>query len=106
TSLGHKYDLVNADNLRGVGMWNLNYGGGAPELWNLLAAKFTATTPWSSLGGAVTSGAAATSWASNRVDVFVRGTDSATYQNTWNGTAWAGWKLLGGTATSKPAAVS
>ena len=39
-SLGHKYALVNADNLRGVGIWNLNYGGGAPELWSLLATYF------------------------------------------------------------------
>src|SRR5438034_861956 len=40
TSLGKKYDLVNADGLRGVGMWNLNYGGGAPELWTALANHF------------------------------------------------------------------
>ncbi len=105
-SLGHKYDVVNADNLRGVGMWNLNYGGGAPELWNLIAAKFTTSTQWSSLGGTVTSGAAATSWASNRVDVLVRGTGNGVYQKTWNGTVWGSWSLLGGTAMSKPAAVS
>jgi len=40
TSLGAKYDLVNADALRGVGIWNLNYGGGAPELWAALASHF------------------------------------------------------------------
>jgi spore germination protein YaaH len=39
-SLGKKYDLVNADNLRGVGIWNLNYGGGAPELWSALRTHF------------------------------------------------------------------
>ena len=39
-SLGHKYALVNQDNLRGVGIWNLNYGGGAPELWALLNTYF------------------------------------------------------------------
>ena len=39
-SLGAKYDLVNSDNLRGVGIWNLNYGGGAPELWSLLNTHF------------------------------------------------------------------
>ncbi|HKC18091.1 MAG TPA: glycosyl hydrolase family 18 protein, partial [Candidatus Dormibacteraeota bacterium] len=72
-SLGAKYDLVNRDNLRGVGMWNLNYGGGAPELWNLLAAKFATTTPWSSLGGVLTSGPDASSWGPSRTDVFVRG---------------------------------
>ena len=40
-SLGHKYDLVNRAGLRGVGIWNLNYGGGATELWNDLASHFT-----------------------------------------------------------------
>jgi len=42
TSLGKKYDLVNAQNLRGVGIWNLNYGGGAPELWSLLGTRLAA----------------------------------------------------------------
>ena len=40
TSLGLKYDLVNRDGLRGVGIWNLNYGGGAPELWSALLTHF------------------------------------------------------------------
>jgi spore germination protein YaaH len=39
-SLGYKYDLVNRDRLRGVGIWTLNYGGGAPELWSALANHF------------------------------------------------------------------
>ena len=44
TSLGVKYDLVNQQNLRGAGIWNLNQGGGqsaSPELWNALATHFT-----------------------------------------------------------------
>src|SRR2546421_494870 len=41
-SLGKKYDLVNSANLRGAGIWNLNYGGGAPELWSALASHFAA----------------------------------------------------------------
>jgi spore germination protein YaaH len=40
TALGAKYDLVNADNLRGVGIWTLNYGGGASELWSALSNHF------------------------------------------------------------------
>src|SRR5258708_5390441 len=40
-SLGLKYDLVNRDNLRGVGIWNLNYGGGAAELWADLNTHFS-----------------------------------------------------------------
>ncbi len=40
TSLGLKYDLANRDGLRGVGIWTLNYGGGAAELWGALASRF------------------------------------------------------------------
>jgi spore germination protein YaaH len=49
TSLGQKYDLVNRAGLRGVGIWNLNQGGGSPELWSLLSTYFscpvTVTSP-------------------------------------------------------------
>jgi spore germination protein YaaH len=40
-ALSKKYDLVNRANLRGVGIWNLNYGGGAPELWAALNTYFS-----------------------------------------------------------------
>jgi hypothetical protein len=39
-SLGAKYDLVNRVGLRGVGIWTLNYGGSAPELWSALSSHF------------------------------------------------------------------
>jgi len=106
TSLGHKYDLVNADNLRGVGIWNLNYGGGAPELWNALSAKFTAPPAWASLGGSLTSGPDAASWGASRKDVFIRGADNGLWQRTWNGSSWSSWISLGGVITSAPSVVS
>ena len=105
-SLGHKYDLVNSSNLRGVGIWTLNYGGGAPELWQLLNSKFAPTTPWSSMGGVLASGPDASSWGANRVDVFAVGTDRGLWQNAWNGTAWGGWTAMGGVITSDPGAVA
>jgi hypothetical protein len=40
-SLSYKYDVVNNYNLRGVGLFTLDYGGGATELWNALATHFT-----------------------------------------------------------------
>ena len=104
TSLGAKYDLVNNDGLRGVGIWNLNYGGGAPELWQLLESKFSAQ--WTSLGGILASGPDVSSWASNRTDVFIRGGDNQLWQATWNGTSLSAWASLGGTITSDPGAVS
>lgn len=42
-SLGQKYDLVNSANLRGVGIFSLDYGGGDKGLWDQLASKFAAT---------------------------------------------------------------
>ena len=40
TTLGARYDLVNQDNLRGVGIWTLDYAGGASELWQALGDHF------------------------------------------------------------------
>jgi spore germination protein YaaH len=103
-SLGKKYDLVNQDQLRGVGIWNLNFGGGAPELWSELSAKFTPN--WNSLGGVLTSGVDVTSWSLNRLDIFVRGSDYAVYHRWSDGGGWSNWESLGGVATSDPAAVA
>ncbi len=41
-SLGLKWDLVNAQDLGGTGMWALNYDKSDDLLWSQLAAKFTA----------------------------------------------------------------
>ncbi len=39
-----KYDLVNKDNLRGVGIWALGYDGTRPELYQALGDKFITDT--------------------------------------------------------------
>jgi spore germination protein YaaH len=39
-SLGEKYDLVNAKNLKGVGIWALGYDGQNADLHNVLVEKF------------------------------------------------------------------
>lgn len=106
TSLGVKYDLVNADDLRGVGFFTLDYAGGSAELWNLIAAKFTTTTAWDSLGGIASSSPDISSGNANQLDVFVRGTDNALWHKSWNRTAWSNWETLGGILTSKPASAS
>jgi spore germination protein YaaH len=64
TTLGTRYNLVNRDNLRGVGIWTLNYGGGAPELWDALAAYFQT---WSA---GYDPSAAPTRWVANRPQTF------------------------------------
>lgn len=105
-SLGAKYDLVNQDDLRGVGLFTLDYGGGSPELWNLLGAKFTTTTLWSSLGGVMRSGAGVSSWGTSRTDVFAEGADRGLWQDTNTSTSFTGWSPLGGVITADPSAVS
>lgn len=106
TSLGLKYDLVNANNLRGTGMWTLGYDSGYQDLWNELAVKFTTTTPWYTMGGIATSSPHVSSWGSTRSDAFVRGSDNGVWTSTFNGTTWSSWASLGGVITSDAAAVS
>lgn len=59
------------------------------------------------IGGTATSKPAVASRAAGRLDVFVRGTDSALYVRSWNGTTWGGgWTKLDGVLASAPTAVS
>src|SRR5207248_1601372 len=48
-SLARKYDLVNANNLRGAGMWALGMDGSSPDLWNAIAGKFVVTYPFTGM---------------------------------------------------------
>ena len=54
---------------------------------------------WEKLGGTLTSGPAVSSWASGRLDTFVRGTNSALWHKWYQG-GWSGWENLGGVLTS------
>jgi cysteine-rich secretory family protein len=78
-----------------------------PYTWSFTVGPFRAAPPgWNSLGGLLTASPAVTSSSATRSDAFVRGSNGALYQNTWNGTAWGGWSSLGGYLTSKAAAVA
>jgi PKD repeat protein len=46
-SLGHKWDLVAANDLGGTGIWALNYNTGDDLLWDALRARFAAPPPCS-----------------------------------------------------------
>jgi hypothetical protein len=61
---------------------------------------------WEDLGGVILDGPGAASWTSNRLDVFVTGTDNAMHRKWWDGTAWRAWENMGGTLEDGPAAVS
>ncbi len=101
TSLGQKYALVGQDGLRGAGIFTLDYGGGAPELWGALTQAFG----FQSLGGKVTSPPAVASWGPNRLDAFVRGADGSLRHAGWGGGGW-GWEGLGGSFAGAPAVAS
>ena len=76
TSLGTRYNLVNRSKIRGVGFWTLNYGGGRPELWDLLSTYFTV---WSA-GYDMTQ--VPTKWVASQPQTFpVTVTNSGTF--TW-----------------------
>jgi hypothetical protein len=106
SSLVRKLDLVNQRGFRGAGFFTLDFGGGSPELWNLLELEFGTTPSFESLGGGFTSSPAVSSWDANRLDVFARGLDGQLYHAGWNSTSWSGWQPLGGGLKSAPAAVS
>ncbi|MDQ6657603.1 MAG: hypothetical protein M3Z00_05150, partial [Actinomycetota bacterium] len=48
-------------------------------------------------------GPSVVAWASDRLDVFVRGTGSALWHQWWDGTKWGGFQNLGGTFVDEPA---
>jgi hypothetical protein len=48
----------------------------------------------------------AVAWASNRLDIFVRGTDQALAHKYWTGSAWGGFEGLGGSFSGAPKFVS
>ncbi len=63
-------------------------------------------TGWVSLGGSTNSAPAAVSWASGRLDVFARGTDSSLMHKWLEGNTWSEWESLGGVLLSAPSVAS
>ena len=44
-SLGKKYDIVNRRGLGGIGIWALGYDNGYTDFWELIAGRFTTSSP-------------------------------------------------------------
>jgi spore germination protein YaaH len=103
-SLSRKYDLVNKDGLGGVGIFALQYGGGAPELWQALRTKFlgcssasvTATPPSPQPPGAVIQFAATASGCSKPTYEFWLQSPSGTWtlKKGWGTGTWT-WDTKG-----------
>jgi len=98
TSLRNKYNVVNSYGFRGAGIFTLDYGGASPELWNEIAANFSAGN------GAVVSTPATVSASPGRVDVFWRGADNALWHRCYANGRY-GPENLGGSLASDPSAV-
>lgn len=100
TALGAKYDVVNLFNLAGAGLFALDYGGGASELWYDISSHFACPTA-SDLAGNP-SGATWQVMPGSAHDVGAAGGCSAAVTGTnptpggfgiyhWIGTTWAGY---------------
>jgi hypothetical protein len=61
---------------------------------------------WESLGGYCLYDPSVASWAANRLDTFVVGSDSTMYHKWWDGASWSGWESLGGYCASGASSVS
>ena len=79
------------------------------QMWGINEAVFPQVPArwqgWESLGGIITAGVGVSSWAANRLDCFVKGSDNRMWHKWWAG-GWSGWENLGGTIDGAPAAVS
>jgi hypothetical protein len=112
------YDITTGSNgLCPDYLCNAGTGYDGPTGWGTPdgVSAFTDFPQWSSwvneIGApppGVASGAspAISSWGPGRLDVFVRGGDSAIWHNSYNGFVWSGWQSLGGDVLGNPTAVS
>jgi hypothetical protein len=107
---------VSGQTMAGTGPATTSGEAGAPVLFAVdTSGHVWWTDPesggsWSSIGGSATSSPAATTLSNGVIDVFVRGTNGALYENTAAnyGASWSGWTSLDGHIASGtgPAACS
>ncbi|MBJ7602473.1 MAG: glycoside hydrolase family 18 protein [Candidatus Dormibacteraeota bacterium] len=88
-SLSYKYDLVNQRNFRGAGMFTLDYGGGAAELWSALASHFRGQTL---RFGPATGSPSLLVNADGHLEAFGR-SQSGAIVHSWE-SVWGSWPLL------------
>jgi len=89
-------------------VWRSVVPGGGPTRLFSYGSGLTANVYGLSFNGPVQVAAkpTAVSWAPGRLDVFVRGVDSALYHKSFSGSAWSGWEPLGGRLLGNPHAVT
>jgi hypothetical protein len=79
--------------------------GGDGALWHR-SLDTVGWSPWTSLGGFITSGPDVASSGQGSLEVFAVGGDGAIWVRRLSGTTWAEWQSLGGSLTSDPGVVS
>lgn len=79
--------------------------GGDGQLWQKVQLA-GGSSPWSPLGGFLSSDPDAASRSPGSMDVVVRGGDQAVWIRTYNGAVWLPWQSLGGRLASSPSVVS
>lgn len=92
----HRANILGAFNYVGTA-WALDSRG-----YGYIAVEFLAAP----IVGDPTAGAGVASWGSGRLDVFIRGTDSALWHRFYDAGTWSAWESLGGILSADPAAVS
>ena len=84
-------------------------GSTGVDILDRLAVQYVYGIPWESLGKpsvSIVGKPAISTWGPNRLDIFVRGSDSHLYWRNLSGTTWSAWSSLGGNIADQPAAVS
>jgi hypothetical protein len=100
-SLAHKYDLVNQGNFRGAGIFTLDYGGGASELWAALASRFAGTRQYFAPANGYSSVLVN---ADGHLEAFFRQTGGAVV-HSWQGN-WGIWYPLASGAVMQTAPIA
>ncbi|MBN2006364.1 MAG: hypothetical protein JXA21_23630 [Anaerolineae bacterium] len=72
----------------------------------IVVLKRGSWSDWEKLGGKYTYGPTVSSWGTNRLDVFVRGTNTHMMHRWWDGSNWSNWQDLGGELADAPACIS
>ena len=90
----------------GISTWNYSVVIGVTRQTLSPSGAGQQWSDWEYLGGEFASAPTVASWADNRLDVFVQGTNNHLMHKWWDGHQWSGWEDLGGELTEAPAAVS
>ena len=105
---GKTYASPAASGRRGTSIVDVFLRGSDNEVYHRYRDAIGWSLGWVSIGappGGATSAPAATSNATGKIDVFVRGGDAAIWRRTWT-TSWGPWTSVGGVAGSAPAVAS